>query len=144
MVMRAISSFSVGPTVSESILMARRRASEATRLSTPGLFSTYATSVCMRLSLSLWFSGGLYQRVVRPADHVMQRSAGSHHGIHRIFLFHSEVDQYRFLSFARRANRRYHFGSRGDALSANTKGVGQRRKIGSDQRRGDITLIVEK
>src|ERR1700693_3506650 len=47
MVMRAMASFSVGPTVSESILMVRRRAKEATGFRTPGLVSTYATRVCM-------------------------------------------------------------------------------------------------
>src|ERR1035437_10973334 len=45
MVMRDTSGFSVRPTVSESILKARRRNSEATRVSTPGLFSTYTMNV---------------------------------------------------------------------------------------------------
>ena len=45
MVMRDTSGFSVRPTVSESMLKARRRNSDATRVSTPGLFSTYTTYV---------------------------------------------------------------------------------------------------
>jgi len=44
-VMRETSGFSVRPTVSESILNARRRNSEATRVKTPGLFSTCTTNV---------------------------------------------------------------------------------------------------
>src|SRR5271157_1930752 len=44
-VMRETSGFSVRPTVSESMLKARRRNSDATRVSTPGLFSTYTTNV---------------------------------------------------------------------------------------------------
>ena len=35
-----IDSLTVGPTVRESMLMARRRAREETRFNTPGLFST--------------------------------------------------------------------------------------------------------
>src|SRR5208283_765089 len=45
MVMRDTSVFSVRPTVSESMLNARRRKSEATRVRTPGLFSTCTTKV---------------------------------------------------------------------------------------------------
>ena len=40
MVIRETSGFSVRPTVSESMLNARRRNSDTTRDSTPGLFST--------------------------------------------------------------------------------------------------------
>ena len=42
---------SLRPTVSELILMFRRRKSEATRVSTPGRSSTYATKVCSIKSL---------------------------------------------------------------------------------------------
>ena len=45
MVMREMPAVSVWPTVSESMLKARRRNSDATRLSTPGLSSTWTTKV---------------------------------------------------------------------------------------------------
>src|SRR5271157_270994 len=45
MVMRETSGFSVRPTVNESMLKARRRKSDATRVRTPGLFSTCTTKV---------------------------------------------------------------------------------------------------
>jgi len=44
-VIREMPGTSVRPTVSDSMLNARRRNSDATRLSTPGLSSTRATSV---------------------------------------------------------------------------------------------------
>ncbi len=46
MVMRESPTRSPRPTVSEMMLMFRRRKSDATRVSTPGLSSTYATNVC--------------------------------------------------------------------------------------------------
>src|SRR5579872_7346017 len=45
MVIRETPAFSVRPTVKESMLKARRRNSDATRVSTPGLFSTCTTKV---------------------------------------------------------------------------------------------------
>src|SRR2546423_7115839 len=96
MVMRAISSFSVGPTVSESMLIAKRRASEATRFSTPGLFSTYATSVCIAVSSLEFARSRFHQRVGGTANHLVQRSARRHHRIHRIFLLHAKIDQHGF------------------------------------------------
>src|SRR5579859_2268656 len=137
MVMRAISEFSVGPTVRESILMARRRASEETRLSTPGLFSTYATSVCMLSSL-------LMVRIPRAANHFVERCACRNHRIDRIFLLDAEVDQNGFRGFARGANGGENIRARGDAFAANAEGVGQSREIGRNERRGDVALVVEK
>src|SRR5260221_11532653 len=72
MVMRATASFSVGPTVRESMLMARRRAREETRFRTPGLFSTYAISVCICSSsfefcvLSPKYNAKIVSSVARP------------------------------------------------------------------------------
>src|SRR5512140_306010 len=48
--MRETSGFSVRPTASDSILKLRRRNNEATRFSTPGLFSTSAIKVCCMIS----------------------------------------------------------------------------------------------
>src|SRR6266478_6796804 len=144
MVMRAISSFSVGPTVSESILMARRRAREETRLRTPGLFSTYATSVCMFSRFLLWLGRRFNERIVRPANHVAQGGASGNHGVDGIFLLDAEVDQHGFRRFARGADGRQHFSALGDALSADAESIGERRKIGRDQRSGNVALVVEK
>ncbi len=46
-VIRDISSCSVGPTASDSMLKPRRLKSPAMRASTPGLFSTRTESVCV-------------------------------------------------------------------------------------------------
>src|SRR5579872_6513667 len=100
--MRETSGFSVRPTVSESMLKARRRNSEATRVSTPGLFSTYTTYVFSMVSLFvvstqlhvyLFILGGLHN-LAGPPDHLMQRRSRRHHGIHRVLLFHPEVDEH--------------------------------------------------
>src|SRR5579859_230047 len=149
MVMRAISSLSVGPTVRESMLMARRRAREATRLRTPGLFSTYATSVCMLSSLLMvrmgsWLGCRFNQRGTRAANHFVERGACRNHRIDRIFLLDAEVDQNGFRGFARGANGGEHIRARGDTFAANAEGVGQCREIGRNERCGDVALIVEK
>src|ERR1700692_1263578 len=52
MVMRETSGRSDSPTVSETMLMLRRRKSEATRVRTPGLSLTRATKVCSMIDLS--------------------------------------------------------------------------------------------
>src|SRR5688572_32369213 len=97
---------SVRPTVRDSMLKARRRKSDATRLSTPGLSSTSATSVwCMstpendldqigsRLDQHTGF-------LLRPPDHGVEIGAGRHHRVHAVFLLHAEVDDHRALSLA--------------------------------------------
>src|SRR5579859_7818285 len=97
-VMRETSGFSVRPTVNESMLKARRRNNEATRVSTPGLFSTCTTNV-----LSIVFSC-VRRRLdnrIRTANHFMQRCARRDHRIDRIFLLHLEVDQDRSFVFVR-------------------------------------------
>src|SRR5580692_12346140 len=45
-VMREVSACSLSPTVSETMLMFKRRNSDATRVNTPGLSCTSATNVC--------------------------------------------------------------------------------------------------
>ena len=90
-VMRETSGRSEWPTVSEMMLMFRRRNSEATRVSTPGLSSTSATNVCSISHLSqvnkfsglchllatvpvLWLFRGFDQRVMP-----VRRAGGSSH-----------------------------------------------------------------
>src|SRR6516225_3128867 len=97
MVMRDTSGFSVRPTVSESMLKARLRNKDATRVSTPGLFSTYTTNV---------FSIGLLVRRclddwTGSADHFMQSRSRSNHGINRVFLLDLKIDQHGSIVLAR-------------------------------------------
>src|SRR6267378_5492434 len=130
-VMRDTSGFSVRPTVSESILKARRRNSEATRVRTPGLFSTYTMNVFSIIfietlnhlvietlktndSMSQRFNDQMYLLVIRrldnragPPNHIVQRRAGRDHRIDRIFLFDLEIDQHRPIMLARRFDSRH-------------------------------------
>src|SRR5205814_6768493 len=107
MVIRAIASFSVGPTVSESILIASRRAREETRFSTPGLFrhtrSVFAWAP-RRFFLAAYnglrLCRGFDQRVVWTADHFVQRSSGRHHRVNGVFLLDAEIDEDGFLEGA--------------------------------------------
>src|SRR5215210_2442298 len=69
--MREMPRCSVWPTVRLSMLKARRENMLATRLSTPGLSSISATSVCFILSVPIH---GLEQ-------HVLDRSAGRDHRV---------------------------------------------------------------
>src|ERR1035437_5078166 len=99
--MRETSGFSVRPTVNESMLYARRRNNVATRVNTPGLFSTYTTNV---------FNMG-FSRVRRglndgigPADHFVQGGARGHHRIDGIFPLHLEINKHGALVVARHFN----------------------------------------
>ena len=92
----------------------------------------------------LRLGGGFDQRIVRAANHFVQRSAGGNHRIDRIFLFDAEIDEHGFLGFARGANGGSDIAARGDALAADAEGVGQRREIRRDERSGDVALVVEK
>src|SRR5207245_9283559 len=90
MVMRETSGFSVRPTVRESMLKARRRNSEATRVRTPGLFSTYTTNV---FSMDvLLVSSSFYDRA-RATDHFVQRRSGCDHRINRVFLLNRSEER---------------------------------------------------
>src|ERR1700758_5328168 len=103
MVMRETSGFSVRPTVSESMLKARRRNSEATRVSTPGLFSTYTTNVfSMLVSVVL----GRFCTGAWPGDLPVQRRARRDHGINRVLLLHLKINQHRTIVVPRGLHRR--------------------------------------
>src|SRR5712691_5126699 len=99
MVMRDTSGFSVRPTVNESMLKARRRNSDATRVSTPGLFSTYTTNMFSILAL---FVRGGFDNGTGPPDHVVQRRARRDHRVDGVFLLHLEIEQHRPVVIARR------------------------------------------
>src|SRR5919198_804534 len=121
MVMRETPGLSVWPTVSDSILKARRRNSEATRFSTPGLFSTYTTKVfSIRLSVL-----GCLHNWTGAANHVVQIGAGRHHRVHRIFLLHLKIDQHRTSMLAGFADGRDHLGALPHSTGAHTESIRQ-------------------
>src|ERR1700680_5087665 len=125
-VMRETSGFSVRPTVSESMLNARRRNSEATRVKTPGLFSTCTTNV-----FSICFSRvrRRFDNRTRTANHFVRRRARRDHGVARIFLLHLELEQNRSLVLVRHFHRRYNLGALGYCDRANSKRVRQLHKV---------------
>src|ERR1700722_20706538 len=140
-VIRETSGFSVRPTVRESILNARRRNSEATRVSTPGLFSTYTTYVFSIFSL---FVGGSLHDLAGPPDHLVQRRPGRHHRIHRVLLFYPKVDQDRTIMLPRRLYRGHDLRAFRDGHTANAIRLAQFGEIGIEQRRRSIVALVEK
>src|SRR5580704_19112592 len=99
---------------------------------------------CPLYSRRLWLRCRFDEWIIGAANHFVERCAGGNHWVDGIFLLDAEVDEYRFAGLARGANRREYIATLGDALAADSESVRQRCKIGRDQRRGDITLIVEK
>src|SRR6266536_528568 len=116
MVMRETSGFSVRPTVRESILNARRRNRDATRVSTPGLFSTYTTYV---FSMFFSFVGSGLNDLTRAANHLVQCRPGRDHRIDGIFLFNFEIDQRRTIVLARRLHGGHDLGTLGNRHAPN-------------------------
>src|SRR5690348_449865 len=86
MVMREISTCSVGPTASESMLKFRRANSPAIRTKTPGLFSTRTDSVCLVIRAS-----PVGRDAARELD-VVVAGAGRDHGPDHGVLVDDEVD----------------------------------------------------
>src|SRR5579872_69357 len=140
-VMRETSGFSVRPTVSESILNARRRNSDATRVSTPGLFSTYTTYVFSMFSL---FVRRRLHNLAGPPDHLVQRRTRRHHRIHRILLLDAKINQHGTIVLTRRPHRRHHLRSLGYRHAANSISFAEFCEVWIQQRRGRIVPLVEK
>src|SRR6266536_1428776 len=95
-VMREISSCSVGPTASESMLKPRRANKPAIRTSTPGLFSTSTESVWVDISYCLprgrsFCPVPIRCHVPRELDVVVARAGRNHRPHHRVVM-HNEVD----------------------------------------------------
>src|SRR5271166_897660 len=86
MVMRQISSCSVGPTARESMLKPRRANRPAIRTRTPGLFSTSTDSVCLVIGPS-----PVGRHAARELD-VVVAGAGRDHGPDHGVLVHDEID----------------------------------------------------
>src|ERR1700722_11125062 len=127
--MRETSGFSVRPTVNESMLNARRRNSEATRVSTPGLFSTYTTNV-----FSIGFSISSVRRRlddrVRTANHFVQGRDSRFQRAHRIFLLHVEIDHLRPFVLMRLLDGLRDFGALIYGYRANSKRVRELHEVG--------------
>src|SRR6266851_3904651 len=140
-VMRETWGFSVRPTVSESMLNARRRNSEATRVKTPGLFSTCTTNV---FSISFSSVSRRLDDRTWPANHFVQRRARRDHRIDRIFLLHLEVDQDWPHVIVRHFDRRHDLGALRNGNSANAERVGELHEIGTEDRRSFVVAFVEK
>src|SRR5665213_3444910 len=74
MVMREVSTRSDSPTVSETMLMLRRRNSEATRVRTPGLSETRATKVwSMSLSRFVYLAASKFDRFGNPEERLRRK-----------------------------------------------------------------------
>src|SRR5689334_14632007 len=86
-VMREISSCTVGPTASESMLKPRRENSPAIRTRTPGLFSTSTDKVCLVIGRT----SPVGRHAARELDVVVGR-AGRHHGPDHGVPVDDEVD----------------------------------------------------
>src|ERR1700730_13223550 len=153
MVMRETSGFSVRPTVSESILKARRRNSDATRVSTPGLFSTYTTYVFSMCSLFvastqhfysplLLIAGGL-DNFTGPPDHLVQRCSRRHHGIYRVLLLHPEIDEHRSVMLPCRPHRGHDLRAVGHGHAANAISFAEFGEVRIEQRRGGVIAFVK-
>src|SRR5579862_5181689 len=118
--MRETSGFSVRPTVRESILKARRRNNDATRVSTPGLFSTYTTYVFSIFSLLV---GRGLDNLAGTPDHLVQRCPRRHHRIDSIFLFDAEIDEHRPVMLPSRLHRGHHLRTLCDRHAVNSIGL---------------------
>src|SRR5215472_3005278 len=93
-VIREISSCSVGPTASESMLKPRRENRPAIRTRTPGLFSTSTDKVCFVTFLLLAVPVG--RQAARELD-VVVACAGRDHRPHHGVVVDDEVDDHRLV-----------------------------------------------
>src|SRR5205814_2211532 len=124
---------SVCPTVSESMLNARRRNSEAMRFRTPGRSSTYTTNECFfsvgSLTVSL-IRGRFHQRAGAP-DQGMQIGTGWNHGVHGIFLLDAKVDQSCAGMIPRGFQSGQHLAALADRKRGNAVGIRELHEIGT-------------
>src|ERR1700741_5343455 len=100
MVMREMPGSAVWPTLSDSMLKTRRRNSDATRFSTPGLSSTRTTRVCC-MGLDRIVRGFDEDRRLRTANQGVEIGACRDHRVDAVFLLDPEVDQHRAFRIAR-------------------------------------------
>src|SRR5215471_20771312 len=139
MVMRDTSGFSVRPTVSESMLKARLRNKDATRVSTPGLFSTYTTNV---FSIGLLVCRGLDDGT-RPPDHLVQCCSRRDHGINRVFLLDLKIDQNRTIMLPRCLHRGHNLRALCNGLTSNSVGFCQLLEIRIQKRSCLVIAVIE-
>src|SRR5687767_14579084 len=143
MVMREMPATSVRPTVSDSMLNARRRNTSATRFRTPGLSSTSATSVC-----SIFFLNGIRGRLdehrfLGSSNHRVEVVSGRHHRIDTVFLLHAEVDQHRALRLARARDHVGHLRTLLGPQAEQSMRFGELDEIRAAQRCRGVAAFVE-
>src|SRR6266581_3064537 len=85
----------------------------------------------------------VFHKRAGPANHLVQRSAGGNHRVDGIFLLDAEIEKSRFGDFARGTDCGNDFAAGRYALAADAKRVGESGKVRRDERRGDVTLVVE-
>src|ERR1700722_11197763 len=141
MVMRETPGFSVCPTVSDSMLKPRRRKSDATRFITPGLFSTWTTSVISMFSSHVLRS---FNQRTGTTNHGVKVSARRHHGEDRVLLFHAEVDYVGTPMLAGLADRWNDRGSPANRSTLQVERLSKFHKVRAVQRRSLVAAFVEK
>src|SRR6188474_1551696 len=166
MVIRETPATSVRPTVSDSLLNARRRKTRATRLRTPGLSSTRATNVCSMktpnfqrptpnqpaLGVGNWelgvdsnlIRGGFDQHgLLRPANHRVEVVASRYHRVHAVLLLDAEIDQDCSLRVASAFYDIRNFGALLGAEAQEAVRFGELDEVGAAQRRGRVAPFIE-
>src|SRR5580704_1968810 len=141
MVMRDTPGFSVCPTVSDSMLKPRRRNKEATRFKTPGLFSTWTTSVISMFSSQVLCS---FNQRTGTTNHGVKIGARRHHWEDRVFLLHAEINYVSAAMFTRVADRWKHVGALPDRRTGQIKRSGEFHEVRAIQRRSLVPPFVEK
>src|SRR5271170_5781596 len=130
MVMRETPGRSDRPTVSDTMLTLRRRNSEETRVSTPGLSSTSATNVCsMVTNSSLCVFRCFDHWIGRAADHFVQCRACGHHRVNGVFFFHEKVYEKRSPGCTRAFDGRLNFGTGADGSAGDAVCVGELHEV---------------
>src|SRR5271155_1617009 len=140
-VMRETPGFSVCPTVSDSMLKPRRRNSDATRFKTPGLFSTWTTSVISIFSSQVLRS---FNQRTGTTNHGVKIGARGHHWEDRVLLLHAEINHVCTAMFTRVTNRWKHVGTLPDRRTGQIKCSGELHEIRAIQRSSLVSAFVEK
>src|SRR3954454_19381980 len=92
---------------------------------------------------SLLVRGGFHD-LARPPDHFVQRRPRRHHGINRVLLFHSEIDQYRAIMLPRGPYRGHHLRAFSNRHTANSISLAQLCEVGIEQRCCRVIALVKK
>src|SRR5207244_12046385 len=133
MVMREMPGSAVWPTLSDSMLRTRRRTSDATRFSTPGLSSTRTTRVCCT-ELDRVVCRFDQHRRLGPSNHRVEIGARGHHRVDTVFLLDAEVDEHRSFGVPRPLDDVLEARAVVDAHAEQTVRLGDLHDVGAEQR----------